>query len=306
MNPRIAGLIAVAGAVALGAAGYLMGTQSGGPSQAETTAAIEAYLEAHPEILASEETTAPAPAAPAPVTPAPAAPIASTPLTETQVAAVREIIRDHLIANPEIVRDAIDELQRKTEEAEAAAQVATISNDKERLFSSPRQVVLGNPQGDVTLVEFFDYNCGYCKRAHADMKRLIEEDKNLRFVLKEFPVLGDGSVEAAHVGAAVNLIASDKYFAFHDALIAERGQVNGARALAVAEELGLDVAKLREAMGSDEVKNTIAEVYDLANKLSLTGTPSYVTPREVVVGAVGYDALKASIEEVRACATTGC
>jgi protein-disulfide isomerase len=138
------------------------------------------------------------------------------------------------------------------------------------------------------------------------MKRLIEEDKNLRFVLKEFPVLGDGSVEAAHVGAAVNLIAPDKYFAFHDALIAERGQVNGARALAVAGDLGLDVAKLREAMATDEVKNTIAEVYDLANKLSLTGTPSYVTPRAVVVGAVGYDALKASIEEVRACATTGC
>jgi len=300
MNPRIAVLIAVAGAVALGAAGYLLGTQTGGPSQAETTAAVEAFLEAHPEILAREE------AAPAPAAPAPAPPVASQPLTETQVAAVREIIRDHLIANPEIVRDAIDELQRKEQEAEAAAQVATISADKDRLFTSSRQVVLGNPQGDVTLVEFFDYNCGYCKRAHADMKRLIEEDKNLRFVLKEFPVLGDGSVEAAHVGAAVNLIAPDRYFAFHDALIAERGQVNGARALAVAGDLGLDVAKLRETMTTDEVKNTITEVYDLANKLSLTGTPSYVTPREVVVGAVGYDALKASIEEVRACATAGC
>ena len=300
MNPRIAVLIAVAGAVALGAAGYLLGTRAGGPSQAETTAAIEAYLEAHPEILASEE------AAPAPAAPAPAAPVASAPLTETQVATVREIIRDHLIANPEIVRDAIDELQRKEQEAEAVAQVATISADKDRLFTSSRQVVLGNPQGDVTLVEFFDYNCGYCKRAHADMKRLIEEDKNLRFVLKEFPVLGDGSVEAAHVGAAVNLVAPDRYFAFHDALIAERGEVNGERALAVASDLGMDLAKLRETMSSDEVKETIAEVYDLANKLSLTGTPSYVTPREVVVGAVGYDALKASIEEVRACATTGC
>lgn len=300
MNPRIAVLIAVAGAVALGAAGYLFGTRAGGPSQAETTAAIEAYLEAHPEILAREEP------APAPVTPAPAAPAASEPLTETQVAAVREIIRDHLIANPEIIRDAIDELQRKEQEAEAAAQISTISADKDRLFSSSRQVVLGNPDGDVTLVEFFDYNCAYCKRAHADMKRLIDEDKSLRFVLKEFPVLGDGSVEAAHVGAAVNLIAPDRYFAFHDALISERGQVNGERALAVAGDLGLDVAKLRETMASDEVKSTIAEVYDLANKLALTGTPSYVTLRDVIVGAVGYDALKASIEEVRACATTGC
>ena len=292
MNPRIAVVIAVVAALALGVAGYLFGARLGGPGETETMAAIGKYLEAHPDILARE------PAAPAKT--------AEQPLGEGQVTAIRQIIRDHLIANPEIVRDAIDELQRKTEEAEAAAQVSTISNDKERLFSSSRQVVLGNPQGDVTLVEFFDYNCGYCKRAHADMKRLIEEDKNLRFVLKEFPVLGDGSVEAAHVGAAVNLTAPDKYFAFHDALIAERGQVNGARALAVAGDLGLDVAKLREAMATDEVKNTIAEVYDLANKLSLTGTPSYVTPREVVVGAVGYDALKASIEEVRACATTGC
>jgi protein-disulfide isomerase len=296
MNPRIAVLIAVAGAVALGAAGYLLGTRAGGPSQAETTAAVEAYLEAHPEILASQE-AAPAPAAPA---------AAVEPLTETQIGAIRDLIRDHLIANPEIVRDAIDELQRKEQEAEVAAQVATISADKDRLFSSPRQVVLGNPDGDVTLVEFFDYNCGYCKRAHADMKRLIDEDRNLRFVLKEFPVLGEGSVEAAHVGAAVNLIAPDKYSAFHDALIAERGQVNGERALAVAADLGLDVAKLREMMSSDDAKATIEESYDLANKLSLTGTPSYVTPREVVVGAVGYDALKASIEEVRACATTEC
>jgi protein-disulfide isomerase len=300
MNSRIAVVIAVAGALALGAAGYLFGARSGDPSGAEMTAAIDAYLRAHPEILAGRDLS------PAPATSAPAPAATAEPLNETQIAAVRDIIRDHLIANPEIVRDAIDELQRKTEEAAAAAQIATIADDKERLFTSSRQVVLGNPKGDVTLVEFFDYNCGYCKRAHADMKRLIEEDKNLRFVLKEFPVLGDGSVEAAHVGAAVNVIAPDKYFAFHDALIAERGQVNGERALAVAGDLGLDVAKLRETMSTDEVKQTIAEVYDLANKLSLTGTPSYVTQREVVVGAVGYDALKAKIEEVRACATTGC
>jgi protein-disulfide isomerase len=298
MNSRIAVVIAVAGALALGAAGYLFGTRSGGPGEVEMAAAVDAYLKAHPELLAATEPS------PAPATPV--APAASQPLNETQTAAIRDLIRDHLIANPEIVRDAIDELQRKEQEAELAAQVATIAADKDRLFASSRQVVLGNPQGDVTLVEFFDYNCGYCKRAHADMKRLIGEDKNLRFVLKEFPVLGDGSVEAAHVGAAVNLIAPDKYYAFHDALILERGQVNGERALAVAGDLGLDVAKLRETMSSADVKATIEESYDLANKLSLTGTPSYVTQREVVVGAVGYDALKAKIEEVRGCATTGC
>ena len=292
MNPRIAVVIAVVAALALGAAGYLFGARLGGPGEAETMAAIGKYLEAHPEIVADE------PAAPATT--------AEQPLGESQIVAIRQLIRDHLIANPEIVRDAIDELQRKEQEAELAVQTATITADKDRLFTSPRQVVLGNPKGDVTLVEFFDYNCGYCKRAQADMKRLIEEDKNLRFVLKEFPVLGDGSLEAANVGVAVSLIAPEKYFEFHDALLSERGQVNGERALAVAGELGLDVGKLREKMASPDVKATIAEVYDLANKLSLTGTPSYVTAREVVVGAVGYDALKAKIEDARACATTPC
>jgi protein-disulfide isomerase len=150
------------------------------------------------------------------------------------------------------------------------------------------------------LVEFFDYNCGYCKRAHADMLKLLETDKNLRLVLKEFPVLGDGSVEAAQVSIAVKMIAPDKAEAFHNAMILTKGGANAEHALGVAEELGLDRAKLTEAMKSDEVRDTIAEVSGLASKLNLTGTPSYVTPAEVVVGAVGYDALKQKVDEARA------
>jgi protein-disulfide isomerase len=138
------------------------------------------------------------------------------------------------------------------------------------------------------------------------MKKLLEEDKNLKVVLKEFPVLGPGSVEAAQVGAAVNEIAADRYAEFHDKLIGERGQVNGERALAVAEEMGLDRQKIAGMMNSDEVKATINEVYDIANKLNLTGTPSYVTPKEVIVGAVGYDALKAKIEEARCTDAANC
>jgi protein-disulfide isomerase len=127
----------------------------------------------------------------------------------------------------------------------------------------------------------------------------------LRVVLKEFPVLGDGSVEAAQVAVAVNLVAPDKYFDYHDAMLAERGQVNGERAKAVAEDVGIDPGKLAEAMKSDEVKATINEVYDLAAKLALTGTPSYVTAKEVIVGAVGTDALKQKIEEAR-CGQPSC
>lgn len=291
MNRPIAVVVAVAAALFVGAFGYFLGIRSGAPDQADVAAAVEGYIAGHPELLVSEP-------------PAPAA--AVTKLDETQVAAIQDIIRNHLIANPEIVRDAINELQRKEFEAEQAAQQTAISDDKDLIFASERQAVLGNPEGEVTLVEFFDYNCGYCKRAHADMKRLMEEDPSLRMVLKEFPVLGEGSVEAAHVSAAVNLAAPEKYSEFHDSLLLGSGRIDGNRALAVAEEMGLDVDKIRELMSSEEVKATIEESYALADKLSLTGTPSYVTAKEVVVGAVGYEALKTKIEEARGCAAESC
>ncbi|MBN8994633.1 MAG: DsbA family protein [Rhizobiales bacterium] len=238
------------------------------------------------------------PAIAAEATPAPMSSAADG-LTAAQRADVEGVIKDYLMAHPEVIKDAMDELQRRQDAAEAAQQVSAISDNSSALFSSKRQVVLGNPKGDVTLVEFFDYNCGYCKRAHADLKELLANDKNLRVVLKEFPVLGDGSVEAANVAVAVNIVAPDKYWAFHDAMLTERGQANGEKAIAVAEEIGIDKAKLIAAMKSPEIKATIAESYDLANKLALTGTPSYVTPKEVVVGAVGYDALKEKIGVAR-------
>ena len=289
-------------AIVLAAAGFALGVGFGQrglslKQKADTETIVGAYLAAHPDLLKP----------PAPMTPvaAPAAKSAANEISDEQRTEVEAIIKNYLIANPEIVRDSINELQRRQDAADQAQQVKVIADSKDLLFDSTREVVLGNPKGDVTLVEFFDYNCAYCRRAHADMKRLIDEDKNLRVVLKEFPVLGDGSVEAAQVGVAVNLTTPEKYAAFHDALISERGQVNGERALAIAEEVGLDKAKIQEAMKLAEVKATIAEVYELANKLSLTGTPSYVTAKEVVVGAVGFDTLKQKIGEAR-CGQANC
>jgi len=251
------------------------------------------FLAAAGALLVTGTMAASLPAAAAEATPAPMS--AADGLSDAQRVEVEGIIKEYLVAHPEVIKDAMDELQRRQDAAEAAQQVSAITDNSTALFSSKRQVVLGNPKGDVTLVEFFDYNCTYCKRAHADLKELLASDKNLRVVLKEFPVLGEGSVEAANVAVAVNLVAPDKYWQFHDALLMERGQANGDKALAVAEDIGIDKAKLMKAMQSPEVKATIAESYDLANKLSLTGTPSYVTAKEVVVGAVGYDALKEKI-----------
>ena len=235
-----------------------------------------------------------------------AAPLPALALDPADRPEIEAIVRDYIMQNPEIIRDAMAELEKRRVAEEERARKAGITDHAQTIFDSPRQVVLGNPKGDVTLVEFFDYNCGYCKRAHGDMKRLLDEDPNLRIVLKEFPVLGPGSGEAAQVAVAVNKIAPEKYGAFHDALITLRGEANGARALAAATGIGLDENALRAEMQAPLVNETLSEVYGLAETLGINGTPSYVVGDEVVVGAVGYDALKEKIESVRACGSTSC
>ena len=292
MDRRIVAALAIVAAVAVAALGYAVGVRNAGLN-ADQRAAVEAIV---------KDTLA----APGPSTPAPGRGTATAALSDDRRAAIEGIIRNHLIANPEIIRDAINELQRKEDEIARRAQVAAIADNGDLIFSSERQVVVGNPEGDVTLVEFFDYNCAYCKRALDDTRRLVANDPNLRIVLKEFPILGEGSVEAARVGVAVLMTAPDKYMAFHDALLSVNGQVNGARALAVAEDIGLDADALSAELSSPEVEATLTESYQLAGALNLTGTPSYVTKREVIVGAVGYDTLKSKVADVRDCLTVGC
>ena len=162
-------------------------------------------------------------------------------------------------------------------------------------------MTLGNPQGDVTFVEFFDYNCGYCKRALDDMMQLMAKDPKLKVVLKEFPVLGPGSLEAARVGVAVRMQdkTGKKYLDFHQKLLMGRGQADKARAMAAAKEAGLDVARIEKDLASDEVKASLEEAFKLAEKLGLNGTPSYVIGDNVVVGAVGLAALREKVNSAR-------
>ena len=151
------------------------------------------------------------------------------------------------------------------------------------------------------MVEFFDYNCGFCKRAMTDMLDLIKTDNNLKFVLKEFPVLGEGSVEAARVAVAARMQDANgkKYIEFHQKLLGSRGAADKMRALAVAKEVGFDMPRLERDMGSDEVKKTIEENMKLAEALGVNGTPSYVVGEEVVIGAVGLDTLREKISAER-------
>ena len=230
-----------------------------------------------------------------------AAPAVADSFSADQREEIGKIIKDYLLTHPDVMQDVMAELEKRQQAAEAEKHRAAVVENKATLFSSPHQVVLGNPQGNVTMVEFFDYNCGFCKRAMSDMLDLIKTDSNLKFVLKEFPVLGEGSVEAARVAVAARMqdASGKKYIEFHQKLLGGRGAADKMRALAVAKEVGFDMPRLERDVGSDEVKKTIEENMKLAEALGVSGTPSYVVGEEVVIGAVGLDALREKISAER-------
>jgi protein-disulfide isomerase len=222
-------------------------------------------------------------------------------ISDRQRSEIEAIIRNYLVKNPEVLQEAIAELEKRQAAAEAEKHKAAVKDNAALLFSSPRQVTVGNPKGDVVFVEFFDYNCGYCKRALDDMMTLMKEDPKLKVVLKEFPVLGPSSVEAARVGVAVRMQdpSGRKYLEFHRKLLTTRGSANKAVALAAAKDVGLDVARLERDMASDEVRASLEEAFKLAEKLGLNGTPSYVIGNDVVVGAVGLQTLREKVNTAR-------
>ncbi len=220
---------------------------------------------------------------------------------------IEEIVRDYLLTNPEILRDAYAALETKQARAEAEQRSGALKTYSDLLTKSPYQANVGNPKGKVTLVEFFDYNCGYCKQALPDLQRLIKEDADLHVVLKDFPVLGPGSVEAAQVAIAVKKqLQGEKFWAFHVKLLGTRGQVGKAQALAAARDSGVDMDKLAKDMEGPEVQATLQESAKLADALNLTGTPTYVVGDEVVVGAVGYGQIKGKLDNVRKCGKATC
>jgi protein-disulfide isomerase len=248
---------------------------------------------------------APLASAQTPPTPPAESPAAATPAAQAfsgdQRHEIEGIVKDYLVSHPEVLQEAMDALDKRQKQADADKARTTIKDNNATIFNSAHQVVLGNPQGNVTMVEFFDYNCGFCKHALPDMMTLLKSDPNLKFVLKEFPVLGPGSVEAARVAVAARMQdpTGKKYIEFHQKLLGGRGPADKARALAVAKDAGYDMARIEKDMDSDEVKTTIDENMKLADALGVNGTPSYVVGNEVVVGAVGIDELKAKIDANR-------
>src|ERR1700680_4637591 len=190
-----------------------------------------------------------------------APPASAQSFTDSQRGDIETIVKNYLISHPEVLEEAMAELNKRQAAAEAEKHEAGVSSNADTIFNSPRGVVLGNKDGDVTFVEFFDYNCGYCKRAMADMLELMKNDPKLKVVLKEFPVLSEGSVEAAKVAVAVRMQdpSGKKYLDFHQKLLGGRGVADKARAMAAAKDAGLDTARIEKDLTSPEVKSTIDE-----------------------------------------------
>ena len=221
--------------------------------------------------------------------------------TDAQRSEIGSIIKNYLLTNPEILEEVSTELSKRQAAAESEKHKAAVEKNASLIFNSPRGVMLGNKDGDVTFVEFFDYNCGYCKKAMTDMLDLMKSDSKLKVVLKDFPVLGPGSVEAAQVATAVKMqdASGKKYLDFHQKLLGGRGQADKARAMAVAKEAGIDMARLEKDIASPEVRATLEENFKLAEEMGMNGTPSYVIGKQVVVGAVGIDKLKEAVGVAR-------
>src|SRR6516165_9627508 len=217
--------------------------------------------------------------------------------TDQQRGDIETIIKEYLVSHPEVLEEAMNELSKRQAAAEAQKHEESIAKNASLIFNSPRGVTLGNKDGDVTFVEFFDYNCGYCKRAMADMLDLLKNDHKLKVVLKEFPVLGEGSVEAAKVAVAVRMQdpTGQKYLDFHQKLLGGKGPADKARAMAAAKDAGLDVARIEKDAQSPEVKATIEENFKLAEEMGMNGTPSYVIGKQIVIGAVGLEGLKEKV-----------
>lgn len=236
---------------------------------------------------------------------APAA--AQTQFNPAQRGEIESIIKDYLLKNPDVLREALVEMERRAKQDEESKRSAAVADLAPKIFNSRHQVVLGNPNGKIQIAEFFDYNCGYCKRAMADMMEILKANPDVRMVLKEFPVLGPSSVEAAQVASALHAqFNGEKYLAFHQRLLLSRGQVGKTQALAAAKASGADMEKLEAAIGGEQVRAGLQEVMQLADALSLTGTPSYIVGDEVVVGAVGIQALQAKIDNIRKCGKATC
>ena len=223
-----------------------------------------------------------------------------TELTDAERAQFRAEVRSYLMENPEVIMEAVGQLQKRDAEAQAQADFTLVSANADAIFNDGFSYVGGNPEGDFTIVEFMDYRCSYCKKAFPEVEKLIKGDGNIRFIVKEMPILGEQSMLGARFAIATKIVAGDEaYKSMHDALMSFNGDITPTSLKRLAESFSLDPAAITEKMDSAEVTEAIEKTRALADALQISGTPTFVMEDEMLRGYVPYDQMKAIVKEKR-------
>jgi len=212
---------------------------------------------------------------------------------------VEAVVKEYILNNPQILIESIDRMQQKAQLDQMQKMAETVQSRGKELTDAPGNPIGGNPKGDVTIVEFFDYHCGYCKQQFKTLNTLLETDKNLKIAFKEFPIFGDNSELGARAALAVNRVNPDKYFTYHGELMKMSGNFSEEALLKAAADLGLDREKVKAEMNGEDVKKQLAEMRALGHDLGLSGTPALVINKELIPGALSVEDLKAKIEAAR-------
>lgn len=225
---------------------------------------------------------------------------AAAAFSSEQKAGIEAIVKDYLLANPEILLEVQSRLEAKMEKEQEERLKTAIKSNADELYRRADAPSAGDPKGDITVVEFFDYNCGFCKRGFTDVSKLIENDKKIRVVFKELPILSKGSEEASRVALAAK--KQGKYWEVHRALLEYRGSVDAESALKIAAKQGLDVDKLKADMDSPEVTAEITKVRELAQKMGINGTPHFLVGDRTIPGAPEnlYEQIAGHVKDLRA------
>jgi protein-disulfide isomerase len=218
---------------------------------------------------------------------------------EAQRIEINKIVQSFIMKNPQVVLDAVQHMQAKAKEGKKSLIKKNLITSHEKLINDPNSPTSGNPKGDVTIVEFFDYRCGYCKRVLPTMLKAVKEDGNVRIVYKELPILGAESVVASRASLAAWRLAPKKYEAFHTTLMANKGHFSELKIRSIASDLSIDGNALIEGMKSSDIDFILNENHALAQSLGISGTPAFIIGEELVPGAVDMNTLKRMIKKAR-------
>lgn len=222
-------------------------------------------------------------------------------MSQAERTALRAEIRTYLLENPEVIMEAVAVLEQRQASAQEADDSDLVRVNAEALFEDSTSWVGGNPDGDITLVEFLDYRCGYCRRAHDDVAALLKEDGNIRFVVKEFPILGEDSVTAARFALATRAVAGDDaYKSVNDALMTFEGSINNTTLRRIGEGLGLEAERIIAQMDSDAITGILRANHALGQRLQISGTPSFVMEDRMLRGYVPQDTMAQIAAQIRA------